>query len=248
MSLLARAKQKDPALGYTPDFIDAVAPLLPQIARQGIKVVVNAGGLNPDGCRTALAKAAEAAGVALKIAVVEGDDLLPQLEAIRAGAPKEMFSGAPLPAKIVSMNAYLGARPIAAALDAGAQVVVTGRCVDSALALGPLMHEFGWSRHRLRPAVGRQPRGPPDRVRRTGCRADCSPTGTRCRAGTTWGSRSPNARRRIVRDHEAGRHRRTCDARVGLRADALRDRRSWRVSAARRHVRLDRGALRAVRR
>ena len=145
MSLLARAKQKDPALGYTPDFIDAVTPLLPQIAEQDIKVVVNAGGLNPDGCRTALAKAAEAAGVTLKIAVVEGDDLMPQLEAIRARAPTEMFSGAPLPAKVASMNAYLGARPIAAALDAGAQVVITGRCVDSALALGPLLHEFGWS-------------------------------------------------------------------------------------------------------
>ncbi len=145
MSLLARAKQKDPAMGYTPDFIDAMAPLLPRIAQQRIKVVVNAGGLNPEGCRAALTEAAEAAEVSLKIAVVEGDDLLPQLEAIRARAPHEMFSGAPLPAKIVSMNAYLGARPIAAALDAGAQVVITGRCVDSALALGPLMHEFGWT-------------------------------------------------------------------------------------------------------
>ncbi len=144
MSLLARAKLKDPALGYTPDFVDAVGPLLPQIAQQGIKVVVNAGGLNPEGCRAALAKAAEAAGVSLKIAVVEGDDLMPRLEAIRARAPTEMFTGAPMPAKVVSMNAYLGARPIAAALDAGAQVVITGRCVDSALALAPLMHAFGW--------------------------------------------------------------------------------------------------------
>ena len=144
MSLLARAKMKDPALGYTPDFVDAVAPLLPQIAAQGIKVVVNAGGLNPEGCRAALAKAADAAGVALRIAVVEGDDLMPQQDAIRARAPKEMASGAALPARLASMNAYLGARPIAAALGAGAQVVITGRCVDSALTLGPLMHEFGW--------------------------------------------------------------------------------------------------------
>jgi hypothetical protein len=122
-----------------------VAPLLPRIGGQGIKVVVNAGGLNPEGCRAALAKAADAAGVTLKIAVVEGDDLMPQQDAIRARSPVEMFNGAPLPARIVSMNAYLGARPIAAALDAGAQVVITGRCVDSALALGPLLHEFGWS-------------------------------------------------------------------------------------------------------
>lgn len=144
MSLLARAKLKDPTLGYTPDFIDAVAPLLPQIAQQGIKVVVNAGGLNPEGCRAALVRATEAAGVSLKIAVVEGDDLMPLQDAIRERAPKEMFSGAPFPARVVSMNAYLGARPIAAALDAGAQIVITGRCVDSALGLGPLLHEFGW--------------------------------------------------------------------------------------------------------
>jgi hypothetical protein len=145
MSLLVRAKLKDPALGYTPDFVDAVAPLLPEISRQGIKVVVNAGGLNPAGCAAALAQAAAAAGVALRIAVVEGDDLMPQVDAIRARAPAEMFSGAAFPARPVSMNAYLGARPIAAALGAGAQVVITGRCVDSALALGPLLHEFGWS-------------------------------------------------------------------------------------------------------
>jgi len=144
MSLLARAKLKDPALGFTPDFIEAVAPLLPRIVEQGIKVVVNAGGLNPEGCRAALAKAADAAGVSLAIAVVEGDDLMPQQDAIRARTPVEMFSGAALPARVVSMNAYLGARPIASALDAGAQVVITGRCVDSALALGPLLHEFGW--------------------------------------------------------------------------------------------------------
>lgn len=145
MSLLARAKLKDSGLGYTPDFIDAVTPLLPRIAEQRLRIVVNAGGLNPEGCRAALAKAAEAAGVSLQIAVVEGDDLMPRLEAIRARAPVEMWSGAAMPARIVSMNAYLGARPIAAALDAGAQVVITGRCADSALALGPLMHEFGWS-------------------------------------------------------------------------------------------------------
>lgn len=145
MSLLARAKLKNPAAGYTPDFVSAIAPLLPEIAVRGIKVVVNAGGINPDGCRAALQQAAVAAGVSLRIAVVEGDDLLPQVETIRASAPQEMFSGALFPAKPLSMNAYLGAQPIAAALAAGAQIVLTGRCVDSALVLGPLMHEFGWN-------------------------------------------------------------------------------------------------------
>jgi hypothetical protein len=145
MSLLAKSKMKDSALGYTPDFVDAIAPLLPEIAQGGIKVVANAGGLNPEGCRAALANAARAAGVPLRIAVVEGDDLMPQLGAIRGRAPVEVFSGAPFPAQPVSVNAYLGARPIATALDGGAQIVVMGRCVDSALVLGPLMHEFGWS-------------------------------------------------------------------------------------------------------
>lgn len=147
MSLLARAKLKNSEAGYTPDFVSAIAPLLPEIAAKGIKVVVNAGGINPEACRAALQKAAESAGVAIRIAVVEGDDLLPQAEAIRATGPVEMFSGTPFPAKPTSINAYLGAQPIVAALAAGAQIVLTGRCVDSALALAPLMHEFGWTAH-----------------------------------------------------------------------------------------------------
>ena len=145
MSLLARVRLKNPEGGYTPDFVDAIGPLLPEIVARGIRVVVNAGGINPLGCRAALQKAADAAGVSVRVAVVEGDDLLPQAEAIRAGAPVEMFSGAPFPDRPTSINAYLGAQPIAAALAAGAQIVLTGRCVDSALVLGPLMHEFGWS-------------------------------------------------------------------------------------------------------
>jgi hypothetical protein len=144
MSLLARARTKSPEAGYAPDFVQAVAPLLPELKRKGIKVVANAGGVNPRGCREALAKAAAAAGIDISIGVVLGDDLLGRADEIRARDVTEMFSGAPFPAKPMSMNAYLGARPIAAALDAGAEIVVTGRCADSAVALGPLMHEFGW--------------------------------------------------------------------------------------------------------
>jgi hypothetical protein len=91
-----------------------------------------------------LAKVAEQLGVTLQIGVVLGDDLMGQADAIRAQAPTEMFTGAPLPPSLVSMNAYLGAAPIARALDAGCDVVVTGRCVDSAVTLGVLMHAFGW--------------------------------------------------------------------------------------------------------
>ena len=130
--------------GYAPDFVQALAPFLAEIKRRGIKVVANAGGINPRGCRDALAKAAEAAGVKISIGAVLGDDLMDRACNMRAAGVTEMFSGERVPEELMSMNAYLGARPIAAALDAGAEIVVTGRCVDSAVALGPLIHEFGW--------------------------------------------------------------------------------------------------------
>ena len=145
MSLLSRVKAKDLAQGYAPDFISTMRPLMKEIKARGIKVVANAGGVNPSACRAALVAAAQAEGVDLKIAAVLGDDLMPQVEALRTAQTKEMFSGAPFPQKVMSANAYLGAFPIAAALSAGADIVVTGRCVDSAVTLGPLIHTFGWS-------------------------------------------------------------------------------------------------------
>ena len=146
MSILARMKAKNPDLGYATDFVTMVmAPLAREIADRRIRVVTNAGGVNPEACRDALMKVLGQAGVELKVAVVRGDDLTGRVEALRAAGVQEMFSGAPLPDSIVSANAYLGAFPIAAALDEGADVVITGRCVDSALALGPLIHVFGWT-------------------------------------------------------------------------------------------------------
>ena len=144
MSLMARARAKTPESGYAPDFVKALAPWLPDIKAKGIKVVANAGGVNPRGCSDALAKAAAQTGIDLSIGVVLGDDLLPRADEIRKSGQTEMFSGVEFPDDILSMNAYLGARPIAAALDAGADIVITGRCADSAVALGPLMHEYGW--------------------------------------------------------------------------------------------------------
>jgi hypothetical protein len=144
MSLLTRAKAKDPAQGYAPDFVATIRPLMKELKARGIKVIANAGGVNPSACRAALVAAADAEGVELRIAAVLGDDLMPQVEAMRAGATREMFSGAPFPSRVTSANAYLGAFPIAAALEAGADIVVTGRCVDSAVALAPLIAAFGW--------------------------------------------------------------------------------------------------------
>ncbi len=145
MALLARAKAKDPAAGYTPDFVRTIAALGPEIRDRGIRVLSNAGGVNPGACAAALRQALAAQGVALTIAVVEGDDLSAQADALRAIGTTEMSGGAPLPAKLLSINAYLGAQPLVAALAAGADIVITGRVVDSAVTLAPLVHAFGWA-------------------------------------------------------------------------------------------------------
>jgi Acyclic terpene utilisation family protein AtuA len=144
MSLLAHAKAKDPHAGYATDVVGALAPLLGALQERSIGVVTNAGGLNPRAAREALLAAARERGVAPRIAIVAGDDLLPQLDRVRVLEPREIGSGAPLPGRLVSANAYLGALPIVRALDAGAQIVLCGRVVDSALTLGVLMHAFGW--------------------------------------------------------------------------------------------------------
>jgi hypothetical protein len=144
MSLLARARARKPELGYVPDFVDAIAPLLREIKEKRIRLVSNAGGINPHAAAAALRRKAEDVGVTLEIAVVTGDDLSDRADEIRAAGMTEMFSGAALPEKLTTMNAYLGAQPIALALDRGADVVITGRCVDSAVVLGPLVHAFGW--------------------------------------------------------------------------------------------------------
>jgi hypothetical protein len=145
MSILARMKARKPDSGYAADFVTMVMkPLAREIAEKRIKVVTNAGGVNPKACRAALASVLGEAGLDLRIAIVEGDDLSDKVDDLRRRGIREMFSGAPLPAALASVNAYLGAFPIAAALDAGADVVITGRCVDSAIVLGPLIHEFGW--------------------------------------------------------------------------------------------------------
>ena len=145
MSIMSRAKARSDKAGYAIDFVSvAMKQNIKTIAEKGIKVIANAGGVNPLACREALLKVAEEAGVDIKVAVVLGDDLMPQEASLRKQNVKEMFSGIEMPEKIMSMNAYLGAKPIVQALEAGAQIIITGRCVDSAVTLAPLMHEFDW--------------------------------------------------------------------------------------------------------
>lgn len=145
MAWLAADEAVRPGSGYSPYLVDVhVGPNLATIMAQGVKIVTNAGGLNPHGSAEALRKCAAALGLSPRIAVVEGDDLrklVPEFQ----GQIREMYSGAPFPEKVTSANAYLGGFPIAQALAEGADIVITGRIVDSALCLGPLIHEFGWT-------------------------------------------------------------------------------------------------------
>ena len=146
MSILAAQRAKDASAGYAADFVQIMMrEALPQLQAQRIRVVANAGGVNPLACRDALLTLASNLGLTLRVGVVLGDDLLARSAELRATGITEMFSGEAFPQRVASVNAYLGALPIARALDAGCDVVITGRCVDSAVTLGVLMHEFGWS-------------------------------------------------------------------------------------------------------
>lgn len=145
MSIMAGAQMQQADAGYARDFVEVLEPLLPQLAERGIKVISNAGGINPQACAAAMQAACDRAGVDLTIAVFTGDDLRPQLHTLKAQGLLDMFSGEPLPPQCLSANAYLGAPGIVAALQQGADIIITGRIVDSALVSGPLIHEFGWA-------------------------------------------------------------------------------------------------------
>src|SRR5262249_3158017 len=146
MSLLAAARMKNPALGYATDFVSVtMRAVLRDAMAKKIRIVSNAGGMNPGACAKAVAAIAAEQGLSVRIAVVTGDEVMRLVPELRQQGVREMQSGAAMPEKLVSANAYLGALPIARALDEGADVVITGRCVDSAVALGVLIHEFGWS-------------------------------------------------------------------------------------------------------
>jgi len=151
MSILQKQKERDPSLGYARDFVGAMEAVLPAVVSRGVRVVANAGGVNPAACGSAVNAMANARGAKgkLTIGVVSGDDLLPRLDQlIQSGhALSNMDTGAPLSSvreRVVSANAYLGSTPIVEALARGANVVITGRSTDTALTMAPLRFEFGW--------------------------------------------------------------------------------------------------------
>jgi len=149
LAILQKDRQKDPKAGYARDGVPMLAELWPLAAKHGVKFVLNAGGLNPQGAREAIARAFRDKGWQAKIATVTGDSVLERIDELRAaGEPlAHMDSGADVSSvreRMLFASAYLGAQPIAQALAQGADIVLTGRVADAALTLGPLAYEFGW--------------------------------------------------------------------------------------------------------
>jgi Acyclic terpene utilisation family protein AtuA len=151
MSILQKQKERDPNMGYARDFVGAVESVLPAVVERGVRVIANAGGVNPPACAQAVRAVAARAGVRekLKVGVITGDDLLPELDTLIAAghALAHMETGEPLNTvrdRVLSANAYIGSVPIVEALFRGANIVITGRSTDTALTMAPLRHEFGW--------------------------------------------------------------------------------------------------------
>ena len=152
MSILALQKERDPDRGYAHDFLDVLARLTPALQKQPrLKIITNAGGMNPAACAAEAKAILDKAGLkGRRIAVISGDDLFPRLDRLLAAGHelKNLDTGRPLGdvrSKVVSANAYLGARPIVEALAAGADILITGRVADATLTLAPAIHEFGWA-------------------------------------------------------------------------------------------------------
>jgi hypothetical protein len=151
MMILFKGRMKDPSQGYARTFLQQLEEVAQACVARGIRIVVNAGGLNPKGCAEAARAVYAKLGLRASIAHVEGDDLMPRLAELRAGgeAFTHLDKGIPLSSltqPIVTANAYLGGWGIATALERGADIVITGRVTDAALALGPAAWKFGWKR------------------------------------------------------------------------------------------------------
>jgi hypothetical protein len=151
MSILQKQKSRNPELGYAKDFVPLIKKILPDLVNKNIRVIANAGGVNPLACVKAIRDIADEMGYEhLKIAAVYGDDITDQLEQlIKNGFPlKHMDTGADLSgilSNVCSANVYFGAAPVVEVLDQGAQIVVCGRVTDTGLTLAPMIHEFSWS-------------------------------------------------------------------------------------------------------
>lgn len=151
MSIMQKQKSRDPNLGFAKDFIPLMETLLPLLVEKNVKLITNAGGVNPVGCMLAVRNIAEKQGLGgIKIAAVYGDDILNQLDSLIASGNEltNMETGEPLSTvrkQVSSANVYFGARPVVEALEQGAQIIVTGRVTDTGISLAPMIYEFGWA-------------------------------------------------------------------------------------------------------
>lgn len=150
MSIMQKQRMRNPDWGYARDFVSVVEQVLPEIKNDGIKVISNAGGVNPMACKDEILKIAKEKGYKdLKVAVVDGDDILDQIdELIKEGHTlNNMDNGksiAEVKDELLSANVYFGCWPIVEALRTDADVIITGRVTDTGLTLAPMIHEFGW--------------------------------------------------------------------------------------------------------
>jgi hypothetical protein len=149
LAILQKDRQKDPTAGFARDGPPMLAELWPLAAKRGVKFILNAGGLNPQGAREAIARTFRDKGWNATIATVTGDSVLERLDELRAADEPlvHMDTGAGIDtvrSRMLFANAYLGAQPIVRALEQGADIVLTGRVADAALSLAPLVHELGW--------------------------------------------------------------------------------------------------------
>jgi hypothetical protein len=154
MSIMQKQRSRDPSLGYAKDFVPLMRRLLPPLVERRVRVIANAGGVNPSACAEAVVERARAQGLGgkVRIGIVEGDDILDRLDDLLAKGHglANLDTGEPLASvkdAVRSANAYLGAWPVVEALRAGADVIVTGRVTDTGLTLAPMIHAFGWKRN-----------------------------------------------------------------------------------------------------
>jgi hypothetical protein len=151
MSIMQKQKMRNPQNGYAKDFIPLMKEIFPDIIEKKIKVITNAGGVNPFACREALGEIIKSFGFqGVKIGVVFGDDILDQIDDLldKGANLNNMETGASIKKikeRLYSANVYFGSKPIVEALNAGADVIITGRVTDTSLTLAPMIFEFGWN-------------------------------------------------------------------------------------------------------
>jgi len=152
MSIMMKQKLENPSQGYARDFVELMRTILPDLISKNIRVLANAGGVNPQGCAQAVQAVAKELGLAgkVKIAIVHGDNIVEQIPALLKGGEelKNLDTGESIRSvqdRIQSANVYFGAAPMVEALKQGAQIIITGRVTDTGLTLAPMIHEFGWS-------------------------------------------------------------------------------------------------------